>query len=99
MSDLNVVRVDELTKVFADTAEILREWRLRPNGPTPGASTTQEAGKACVSLAGDPDKGRTLWKLVVQDCGGYMPASAAKALIRAAATANLVPDIEAPEVE
>lgn len=95
---MNVTRVDELTKLFSDAAETLREARTRPHGTTPGAVMTQEAGKACVALCdGDQDKARTLWKLVVQDCGGYMPQSAAIALIHAAKTVNLVPDAEAPE--
>jgi len=71
-------------------------------GPPLGPSFDKDTlGKvvaaACVKLAGDRDRGITLYKLVVKDCDGYMPEAAARTLIRAAETDNLVPDVTAPE--
>lgn len=59
------------------------------------------AGAACVRFCGgDSQKGVALWKLIVKDIGvGYMPHCVALALIDAADTANVVPDVEAPDPE
>ena len=55
-------------------------------------------GGACVKLcANDSQKGMALFKLIAKDCGGYMPQAAAFAVIRAADTENVVPDVQAPE--
>ena len=66
-----------------------------PYGPPVDREHFAEVGTACVLLCeGDVNRGRTLWKLVVEDCGGsYMPAAAALALLRAAHTTNIVPDV------
>jgi hypothetical protein len=55
-------------------------------------------GAACVKLAGDKGRGISLFKLIAKDCGGYMPQAAALALVHAADTDNLVPDVTAPEL-
>lgn len=84
---------DELRKA-ADTLDQF------PFGPPIQAEHMAGAGEACVRLCeGDPDRGRTLWRLVVDDCGGYMPAAAALALIRGSMTVNIVPDVSAPDPE
>jgi hypothetical protein len=58
--------------------------------PVIGAVT----GAACVQLCGgDKQKGIALFKIVRDDCGGYMPQAAALALIHAADTTNVVPDV------
>lgn len=88
-----------LEDLFQEAAQSLREARTRPHGPNPGATMAKEAGKACVSLCdGDTNRARTLWKQIVKELGAdYMPKAAAVALIWAANTTNLVPDVEAPE--
>lgn len=54
--------------------------------------------QACTKLAGnEPAKGIALFKLIAKDCGGAMPQAAALALIHAADTDNLVPDVAAPD--
>ena len=79
---------------IADALDTLQD---RPHGPPVTGGLRDRAGEACVTLCdGDPDRGRTLWKLIAQDCGGYLPVAAARALIWASKTTNLVPDVEAP---
>lgn len=84
--------VDEL-RVLLDAAE---DWEQHPHGPEVQGDTKRVAGSAAIELCrGDRDKARTLYKQIMQDCGGYMPVAAAMALIRATSS-NLVPDVEAP---
>jgi hypothetical protein len=91
--------VEQLAHAFSVTAEALSEAHKHPHGPVYKPEDQKAAGEACVKLCGgNHDQARTLWKLIVEDLGGYMPAAAVTALIRAANTTNLVPDIEAPEV-
>lgn len=81
---------------FKAVGNSLEQAELRPYGPAYDSTTKQVAADACLKLcAGDSDKARTLWKLIVKDLG-YMPQAACQALIRAANTENLVPDVEAP---
>ena len=84
-------------RLLLDTYDAAQRF---PFGPPLEPQHRQTVGEACVRLCdGDPDKGRSLWKLIVDQCGGYMPAAAGIALIRATpvATMNLVPDVTAPE--
>ena len=76
---------------------IIHESQDHPLGPEVDEDSRTAAGAACVQLCDSTAQARTLWKLVVDDCGGYMPQAAARALIRAATTDNLVPDVEAPD--
>lgn len=88
---------DSTLQAFQHVAQTLQWVKNHPHGPEASPEDRKVAGDACVLLCeGDHDRARTLWKLVVQDCGGYMPRSAACALIRASATLNLVPQVEAP---
>lgn len=62
-----------------------------PYGPAYDKDVVGKAvGAACVKLAGDAPRGIELFKAVARDCGGYMPAAAAHALLRAA-TADELP--------
>lgn len=89
---------NELFQAMTAMLDAWNERRQFPFGPAIKPEHMDVAGQACVRLCeGDADKGRTLWKLVADQCGGYMPAAAAIALIRASATLNLVPDVTAPE--
>jgi hypothetical protein len=89
---------DNLADLLRAAADSLAEARTHPHGPPAAGEVRQSAGTACVSLCGgDQDQARTLWKLVAADLG-YMPQAAAQALVRAAATTNLVPDVEPPDV-
>jgi hypothetical protein len=70
-----------------------------PYGPKYDEAIGKAAGNACVLLAGgDPQKGVTLWKMIAEDLGGYLPQAAAVALIHAADTGTLVADVQAPEL-
>lgn len=85
---------------FRQIADALQAIEEHPYGPPVKADEKQLAGDACKLLcAGNADKARSLWKLLVQDLGGYMPRAAAVALIRASRTEHLVPDAQAPEVQ
>lgn len=61
---------------------------------------------ACIQLAQRPEdspeaakeKGIALFKMVIKNCGGYMPQAAALALIDASTAGSVVPDVEAPEL-
>lgn len=91
--------LDQLAEVFGAVAEVLDETRRHPNGAPCSSEARQVAGDACVKLChGDRDQARTLWKLIVADCGNYMPLAVATSLVRASDTTNLVPDVEPPEV-
>jgi hypothetical protein len=69
-----------------------------PYGPAYEATVHKATGQACVKLAGgEPAKGITLFKVIAREAGGYMPHIVALALIHAADTTNLVPDITAPD--
>lgn len=78
-----------------------------PHGPDVrgNAELRKNAAQSCVRLARTSDddaetakaKGIGLWKLVGHRCGGYVPVAAALALVAAANTENLVPDVEAPD--
>lgn len=90
--------LDQLAEVFGAVAQALDEARRHPHGAPCGSEARQVAGNACVKLCGgDQDQARTLWKLIVADSGGYMPAAVAASLVRASDTTNIVPDVEAPE--
>ena len=66
-------------RVLLDTYEDAQKFPFGP--PAADPQLQQVAGHACVTLCnGDQDKARSLWKLVVQDCGGYLPRAAAMAL-------------------
>jgi hypothetical protein len=67
-----------------------------PYGPEVIAAVRPSAAQACVKIAGNPDQGIALWKVIARELG-YMPQAAAVALIAAANTSNLVPDVEAPD--
>lgn len=82
---------------FRDIADRLERQEKLPYGPLPEPGVKQIAGECLKRMIGDSDKARTVWKLIVQDCGGYMPQAACVALIRATSD-NVVPDVEAPEV-
>jgi hypothetical protein len=45
-------------------------------------------GAACSQLAGNPEQGKALFMDVKRDCGDYMPAAAALAIIRCAERAK-----------
>ena len=84
--------------LFRAAVHALEQIDRLPHGIPVTGDTRKIAGEACVQLCGgNQDQARSLWKLVANDCGGYMPHAAAAALIRATATSNLVPDVEAPE--
>lgn len=89
---------DTAEQFFTEVAAVLKQQRTLPHGDAATPEDGQVAGKACVALCnGDADKARTLWKLIVSDLGaGYMPHACTVALVRAANTVNLVPDVEAP---
>lgn len=90
---------DNALAAFQHVATTLQWVKDHPHGPEASPEDRQVAGQACVQLCdGDQDRARTLWKLIAEDCGGYMPRSAALTLIRAARTGNLVPDVEPPEL-
>lgn len=91
--------LDQLADTFTRVAQALRDAHERPYGPPRSPDDAKAAGEACVALCdGNHDQARTLWKLIVQDLGGsYMPKAATVALVRAANTSNLVPDVEAPD--
>lgn len=77
---------------------ILERDRDHPDGPPVVDTTRASAADACKALCGgDANRARTLWKLIQRNFGGYMPHAAAVALIYAASTQNLVPDVEAPD--
>lgn len=87
----------DLVELLSTAVDALSDARAHPHGPPAAGDIRQAAGDACVRLCdGDQDQARTLWKLVAADLG-YMPQAAAQALVRAAATTNLVPDVEPPE--
>lgn len=80
---------------LTDTLQAAQE---RPYGREATPEERKLIGTACVSLCrGERDKAITLYKLIVQDCGGYMPWVVGWALHRATNTTNLVPDVTAPE--
>ena len=81
--------------------EALLALQGRPYGPAYDPEHASAAGAACVALCeGDQDKARTLWKLIVSDLEvDYMPHAAVVALLRAANTVNLTPDIEPPDLD
>jgi len=81
--------------------EALQALQERPYGPAYTPEHASAAGAACVALCeGDQDKARTLWKLIVSDLEvDYMPHAAVVALLRAADTVNLVPDVPVPDLE
>jgi hypothetical protein len=76
------------------------------NAPAMGQPYDKETigkltGAACVRLCGgDRDGGIALFRAIVKDCGGYMPAAAALAIIHCAEArpVNAAPVVEAPEV-
>ncbi len=88
----------EAIENWRSLADMIERHITYPYGPpvhAAGEVSREEAANACIALcAGDRDKARTLWKLIVADCG-YMPHCVAQALIHASST-NLVPDIEPP---
>jgi hypothetical protein len=89
----------ELPEALRTAAEMLVEHAAHPHGFPVEGNTRVKAGEACVRLCrGNQDKGRTLWKRFVADWG-YMPHAAAVALIYAANTDNLVPDIPEPDLD
>jgi|SRR5581483_11355091 len=95
-------RYSEVIQTFREVADALEELEQHPHGPPVSWDNDLErkvAGNACVQLAGgDRDKGIALWREVEQDHGGYVPAAAAKALIRASRATELVVPDAAPEV-
>lgn len=81
---------------FRQVADSLQSLSEHEHGPPVTPQAAKLAGQACVTFCdGNQDLARTLWKLIVQDLG-YMPECVATALIRAANTDNLVPDVTAP---
>lgn len=82
---------------FRQVSDTLEQHEREPHGPAVRGDERQVAGDACKRLcAGDADKARSLWLLIQQDLG-YMPRSAAVALIRASGAEGLIPDVTAPE--
>lgn len=79
---------------------MLRDRFDYPHGPEVTPDTRSKAKRACLALCDHhEDSARTLWKLVTEQCGGYMPHAAAVALHWASRTgvrSNLVPDVTAP---
>lgn len=61
----------------------------RPFGETASPDADKAAKQACTALtAGDVQIAIQVYKQIVADCGGYFPAAAATALIRAASVAD-----------
>lgn len=88
----------KLLDVLQGLTSIVETQLTQPYGPNYSADEAKATGDACVKLCrGDQDQARTLWKLVTRDLNGYMPHAAAVALVWAANTENLVPDVEAPD--
>lgn len=89
---------DTAEQFFTEVVAVLKRQRTLPYGDAAILEDGQVAGEACIKLCdGDADKARTLWKLIVSDLGaGYMPHACCIALVHAANTVNLVPDVEAP---
>jgi hypothetical protein len=84
---------------YHDAIYALQCAMSHPHGAPATDADRRYAGEACVNLCGgNQDQARTLWKLIVEDLG-YMPYAAARALLRAAHTGNLVPDIEPPDLD
>ena len=87
-----------MNEALAEITRIVQESESFRFGPPIQSEHKEAAGAACVQLCGgDQDRGRTLWKLIVESCGGYMPQAAVTALIRASDTSNIVPDVTPPE--
>lgn len=82
---------------FRQIADTLEHHDTEPYGPAVRGDERKIAGDACKQLCGgDADKARSLWLLIQEDLG-YMPRSAAVALIRASSAEQLVPDVQEPE--
>lgn len=91
--------MSDLPQVLRDAAAVLEDRIKHEHGVPASGETRSLAGQACITLCdGDQDKARTLWKLIAGELG-YMPHGAAVSLIRASSTKNLVPDIEAPDLD
>lgn len=80
--------------VLREALDALVSVNEYPKGPQVDRQTYSVATGAAVKIAGDPPKAQALWKLIREDCGGYVPQAAALALIRASDLENLVPYIE-----
>ena len=86
------------TKTYGAVADALQAYIEQPYGPKVDTRTVSVAGEACIQLCeGDQDKARALWRQICADLG-YMPQSAAVALIRASRGPQMVPDVTAPEL-
>ena len=89
----------ELLQTLQGLTAVVEQSITHPYGPPATPELRQLAGKAVVFLCdGDNNRARSLWKLIEKDCGSYMPFAVASSLVRAANTTNLVPDVEAPDV-
>jgi hypothetical protein len=91
--------ISDLTRLCKELADAVEEAKKHPHGAAATDDDRRSAGEACVKLCGNnQDQARTLWKLIVEDLG-YMPRAAARALLRAAHTENLLPDIPPPDLD
>jgi hypothetical protein len=76
-----------------------RKASVPPYGRPYDKARAKDIGTSCRALCdGDADKAKLLYKVVSDDCGGYMPEAAAIALIRAANAGMLFPEVKAPEL-
>lgn len=88
------ITITDAVRTVADRLEAAERW---PHGPQAVGTTWRAATSACTVLCrGNADKGRSLWLTIVDDLG-YMPHSAAVALIRASNAPQLLPDVSPDE--
>lgn len=89
--------IDPFDTTLRDAVKAIRNADERPHGVEVDPANAQLVGAACVALSdGDADVARTRWRLIAEQCGGYMPMAAGYALI-VAANPNVVPDVTAPD--